>query len=139
MVYMSMFIVVAISVSAMSSLETCWVCDSAVSGYSDCLGNSQDTSALLANHPTWTESCDNGCAKAKFQDNGQIFRGCFIGNEIGKKLCNTPEGVCASDDNSGRRFCLHCCHGNKCNGAGTLTMSLAAAMATILAAIVLKA
>ncbi len=136
---MTLFFVAVISVSAVSSLETCWVCDSSVTGYSDCFGNSQDTSALLNTHPTWTDLCDNGCAKAKFQDDGQIFRGCFTGNEVGKQLCKKSEGFCANDDSTGRRFCLHCCDGEKCNGAGTTTMSLAATMATILAAFALKA
>ncbi|XP_071790213.1 uncharacterized protein [Asterias amurensis] len=135
----TLFFAIAISVFAGSSslISQCWLCDSDV--HSDCFGNNVDTSALLQTHPTWTTSCNNGCAKAKFTDNGQVFRACFVGNDLGKSLCKTSEGYCADDINSRRRFCLHCCDGNKCNGAGTLTMSLAAALATILAAFVLKA
>ncbi|XP_033627097.1 uncharacterized protein LOC117289999 [Asterias rubens] len=134
----TLFFAIAISVFAGSSslISQCWLCNS--DDHSDCFGNNVDTSALLQTHPTWTRYCDNGCAKEKLTDNSVVARGCFDGR-LEKSLCNTSEGYCAIDTNPMRLYCIYCCDGNKCNGAGSLTMSMAAAMATILAAFVLKA
>ena len=50
--------------SVVSSIETCWLCDSSSLAFdNDCKGNNVDTTAILNSHgSSWTTICTNGCA-----------------------------------------------------------------------------